>query len=310
MGINTTPGDVLEIKTLGNGWGYTLTASTGYIQGHWREGASGSIFTINNATGTASAVIQGSGTSYVKSTLSVNTDQHGDTLYVKSEGSNYGITLVDNSETFFASMLRAVAGQGGHHELANSSNIVKARISAYDNSYLMNSFGVGLTSPTARVHIQGSTSDSTAYALKVDNSPNSAILYAQNDKKVGIATSTIASWVTLQVGSGASGGNWLRVYGSGSDINIGQSSGSFFGYASGDVALIENESNKPFAIGTWTNQNLEFGVYNQLRARIDTNGDFDVINPGVYKIHGTAGFTGTGAYTNFTIVGGIITSAS
>lgn len=36
----------------------------------------------------------------------------------------------------------------------------------------------------------------------------------------------------------------------------------------------------------------------------------DIRTNGVFNVNGTAGFTGTGAYTNFTIVGGIITNAS
>lgn len=42
--------------------------------------------------------------------------------------------------------------------------------------------------------------------------------------------------------------------------------------------------------------------------KFDVSGDANV--SGVYRVGGTSGFTGTGAYTNFTITGGIITAAS
>lgn len=42
--------------------------------------------------------------------------------------------------------------------------------------------------------------------------------------------------------------------------------------------------------------------------KLKVTGDINVT--GVYKVGGVSGFTGTGAYTNFTIVGGIITAAS
>lgn len=42
--------------------------------------------------------------------------------------------------------------------------------------------------------------------------------------------------------------------------------------------------------------------------KLDVTGDANV--SGVFRVGGTGGFTGTGAYTNFTIVGGIITNAT
>lgn len=41
--------------------------------------------------------------------------------------------------------------------------------------------GLGLTSLTAKLHIQGSDSTSSNYALKVDNSSNTPLLYVRND---------------------------------------------------------------------------------------------------------------------------------
>lgn len=51
-----------------------------------------------------------------------------------------------------------------------------------------------------------------------------------------------------------------------------------------------------------------FGGNNSPAYAVDATGDANV--SGVYRVGGVSGFTGTGAYTNFTIVGGIITAAS
>jgi len=45
-------------------------------------------------------------------------------------------------------------------------------------------FGFGTVSPTSRVHIQGVDSTSSNYALKVDNSASSPLLYVRNDGNV------------------------------------------------------------------------------------------------------------------------------
>ena len=41
--------------------------------------------------------------------------------------------------------------------------------------------GLGSSNPTARTHIKGSTADSSAYALMVDNSSGSAVIHSRND---------------------------------------------------------------------------------------------------------------------------------
>ena len=74
----------------------------------------------------------------------------------------------------------------------------------------------------------------------------------------------------------------------------------------------------------WNGGDFAFSFGNTEKARLKSNGNFGInVDPtekldvsgnanvsGVYKVGGVSGFTGTGAYTNFTIVGGIITSAT
>jgi len=47
-----------------------------------------------------------------------------------------------------------------------------------------------------------------------------------------------------------------------------------------------------------------------LQSRLADDSGYAPIDASLYKVGGTNGFTGTGSYTNFTIVGGIITNAS
>lgn len=50
--------------------------------------------------------------------------------------------------------------------------------------------GIGLISPTSKVHIHGADSTSANYSLKVDNSASSPLLYVRNDGNVGISTAS------------------------------------------------------------------------------------------------------------------------
>jgi hypothetical protein len=87
--------------------------------------------------------------------------------------------------------------------------------------------GIGTTSPTARTHIQGVDATSSNYALKVDNSASSPLLYVRNDGNVGIGTSNITNNLTLSTSSATSSQFF---------INAGVSQGalSFLAFAQGN----------------------------------------------------------------------------
>jgi len=84
-----------------------------------------------------------------------------------------------------------------------------------------------------------------------------------------------------------------------------------------------------FAAGVWTfngggindTPRINWGGYTSsfpslkrsttnLQVRLADDSGYAPIDASLYKVSGTNGFTGTGSYTNFTIVGGIITNAS
>ncbi len=50
--------------------------------------------------------------------------------------------------------------------------------------------GINQASPTARTHIKGSTSDNSAYALKVDDSSDSNLLSVRNDGLITLSKLT------------------------------------------------------------------------------------------------------------------------
>lgn len=64
---------------------------------------------------------------------------------------------------------------------AGANEAVTASSLIYDNG---TNVGIGESTPTARLHIKGSTSDNTAYALKVDNSSSTRLFYVQNDGRI------------------------------------------------------------------------------------------------------------------------------
>lgn len=73
-----------------------------------------------------------------------------------------------------------------------TNNVARAKISStgvfnvVGNSF----FGNLTTAPTSRIHGQGSTDDSSAYALKLDNLSGSPILYGRNDGLITINKSS------------------------------------------------------------------------------------------------------------------------
>lgn len=68
--------------------------------------------------------------------------------------------------------------------------------------------GINTITPSAKLHLKGIDATSFNYALKVDNSASSPLLYVRNDGKVGIGTSTPSAKLDVngQVVAGLGGG--------------------------------------------------------------------------------------------------------
>lgn len=92
-----------------------------------------------------------------------------------------------------------------------------------------NNLGVGVTaSSNSRVHIQGVNSTSSGYALKIDNSASSPLLYVRNDGSIGMGVSPTNNRVTIQ---DAGGVNSQLV------ITSGSGATSFLAFSAGNQQL-------------------------------------------------------------------------
>jgi hypothetical protein len=164
-----------------------------------------------------------------------------------------------------------------------------------------NRLGVGTNAPSATGHFKGSGSTSATTSLLVQNSAGTAALTVSDD--------LVVTAPTFSTGAGADmTSNRVKCF-------------------VVRTAFINDEANNisVFSIGTaratYGGDRLNFNGNSSafpslkqssttLQARLADDSGYAPIDASLYKVGGTNGFTGTGSYTNFTIVGGIITNAS
>ena len=88
----------------------------------------------------------------------------------------------------------------GYNANALSNNLTNAIAIGYNatvsssNSMVLGegvNVGIGIPSPAAKLHIKGADATSANYALKVDNSATTSLLYAKNDGEIGMNGFTI-----------------------------------------------------------------------------------------------------------------------
>lgn len=168
-----------------------------------------------------------------------------------------------------------------------------------------------ITDLSAMVGIKGSGSTSATTSLLVQNSAGSEAFRVYDDRTAVFSNSLSVpnasiSTVAITCTSGVfapSGGNGVKW---GSNVYAISSSNG--------ILKISDNSDADF-------NRLQFGGTSSaypslkrssttLQARLADDSGYAPIDASLYKVGGTNGFTGTGSYTNFTIVGGIITNAS
>jgi hypothetical protein len=163
--------------------------------------------------------------------------------------------------------------------------------------------GVGEVSPTARTQIKGSGATSATTSLLVQNSAGSSALTIKDDlsslfggdvESSGVIKST-GTWVQAITFRFGSFGSRMKETGDGQFV--------FYNNA-------ENNFNSIQLGGTTSSFPAIKRSSTTLQARLADDSGYAPIDASLYKVGGTNGFTGTGSYTNFTIVGGIITNAS
>ena len=163
----------------------------------------------------------------------------------------------------------------------------------------------------ARLGVVGSGSTSATTSLLVQNSAGSEAFRVYDDRtavfsnSLSVPNSTIST-IAIVCTSGVfapSGGNGVKW---GNNVYAISSSNG--------ILKISDNSDADF-------NRLQFGGTSSaypslkrssttLQARLADDSGYAPIDASLYKVGGTNGFTGTGSYTNFTIVGGIITNAS
>ncbi len=123
-------------------------------------------------------------------------------------GAGFG-TTGDANFIFYAAENFTLTNRGtsckvGTTPLGTSSVVYNFGINSEGNV----SIGIPSLNPTARVQIKGVNATATNYALKVDNSASSPLLYVRNDGNVGVGTATPTSKLDVngQVVAGLGGG--------------------------------------------------------------------------------------------------------
>jgi len=140
------------------------------------------------------------------------------------------------------------------------------------------------TTPNSDIHIVGIDDSNSTVSLKLRSLANNKILEVANGGRIDLANGNMAL--------SPSGDNWILT-------NL---------KATGDIRFDTNSgTNKNLLLDGGTGF-VRVGSSTTPTEALDVTGNTNVT--GIYKVGGVSGFTGTGSYTNFTIVGGIITAAS
>jgi hypothetical protein len=233
-----------------------------------------------------------------------------------------GQTTISSSDTF-ADLILSPSGaiytgiKGRQYYIDIYSNATRVASWRYDGQSV-NKLSVGGTvgnpMPTPQVQIQGSGSTSATTSLLVQNSAGTELLQLKDDGSVSFGTKvTISTAGTINASGNlyALGGSSVQVAPSGNFRFVGAS--QIWSDADGVMRLTDwaGTSFGSLRLGGTTSSfpALKRSTTN-LQVRLADDSGYAPIDASLYKVGGTNGFTGTGSYTNFTIVGGIITNAS
>lgn len=160
---------------------------------------------INQFTATAKLHIKGIDATSSNYALKVDNSASSPLLYVRNDG-NIGIGTsspsyaLDVKGTGIIAQFSDLSVTGAIASL--SSKLMFGSTSNHDLSFLTvgsermtisnsGNVGIGTTSASARLHVKGIDATSANYALKVDNSASSPLLYVRNDGEIGMNGFTI-----------------------------------------------------------------------------------------------------------------------
>lgn len=98
-------------------------------------------------------------------------------LNIKPSVNNYGLVVRnDASDSYYAT----IGANNGYASFGYNNVMGTKSLNITTDGNL----GIGTTTPTAKTHIKGSTSDNTAYSLKIDDSSNASLMQVRNDGAV------------------------------------------------------------------------------------------------------------------------------
>lgn len=88
--------------------------------------------------------------------------------------------------------LNGAAG-GNHLVVENDAGTGGLEVQSDGTSVVYQNLGIGNAIPTSKLHIKGTTSDTSSYSVKVEDSTSNSLFVIRNDGKVGLGTITPAS---------------------------------------------------------------------------------------------------------------------
>lgn len=184
--------------------------------------------------------------------------------------------------------------------------------------------GINQAAPTARLHVKGAGTTNATTALLVEDSAGTDSFKVLDDGRVGIGGITPVAELDVHGSINLRSGynlTWGGAYGAGIPALIGQ--------ASDGISIYSGGSTTGKTAKFTTTGEFGFGIISSITAKVHVRGSgttsgttallvensagtdaLEVKDDGSIHVDGVAGFTGTGAYTNFTIKNGIITAAS
>jgi hypothetical protein len=245
--LGTNDNEVMRLLTNGN-VGIGTTGPT-------------SKFQVNNNAGTGSAFYVDAGNPSGTTTLFEHTGANTPVAFAITK-SGYSGSSVDFG-ILYIDMAHNVVGGGSnmHFTLRNSSG----------NRDEYGGLGASIVTNTA-----GATAGRLNFYTTNAGATRNIRMVVNPDGNVGIGTTSPEQ--KLQIGNGtATGSQYFRIFNSASDIYIGQSGGSIFGFSANSAGFIlSDNSSFPFGIGTVFAQPFVIGTTNVERMRITSSGNVGI----------------------------------